>query len=758
MLVTGPVMAADAATAPQTTQEIIVTATKRNERVDKVPISIAASSQQQLDKEGVKTLADLSSITPGVQFASQNLSGAPIYDFSIRGVQSRTSAPTTSVYLDDTALLTISENNNLGVGGATPQAFDLDRVEVLRGPQGTLFGASSEGGSVRFITPSPSLTTYSGYGLAEVSGTEGGGPSGEIGAALGGPIVSDKLGFRASGSYSADGGYINRVLPVVGHAGNGGVLQKNANWDNTETARFAILAAPTSWLTIEPSIYYQQAHANDTGRYEVAISNAGAGNFNNAANAALPSTDEFTVAAVKAGADLGSVALTSITSYFERNLKFDTDYQPYQDGAFLGNPYESTAGETAVGDYKVTQRTFSQEFRVASTDLNTRVAWLAGVYYSKAFQDDLGAVQHESLMSFFPPGAFYQGKYIYWDDVTSNVSQVAVFANIDYKITDALKLSVGARWSDTSTKTGNHLEGPFAGGHQVTSGSGDDQAFTPKVTLSWQKDPENLFYFSAGEGYRPGGVNTLTTNGQANCIAWENANVRPNTAYNPDSLWSYEVGAKNHLFDNRLNVEASAFHIDWKNIQTIAPVGPCGFAAVFNLGSASINGIDISLHGQVTDRFKVGVDFGYVDGTYSQSELGLVSKGDQIGGPGASGDPAMPPVTLTVTGEYDVPIGGHTVYIWGQDVHRSKNQGPFSVLNPKNPAVYDPTIVPDPETNVVNLRVGMMLGKTDVSAFLNNAFDTHPQLSRSHNFPGDVRDYAYTIRPLTAGITAKIRY
>ena len=749
---------AQAAEGPAGPEVIVVTATKRSEQVDKVAISIAATSQLALEKEGVKTLSDLSAVTPGLIFSAQNYSGAPIFNFSIRGVQSKTSAPTTSVYLDDTALLSISENNNLGAGGTAPQAFDLDRVEVLRGPQGTLFGASSEGGSVRFITPTPSLTTFSGYGVAEGSKTSGGGLNGEVGAAVGGPLVDGKLGFRASASYSGESGYIDRVLPVIGKAGNGGVVVKDANSDNVVTARLALLAAPNSWLTIEPSIYYQRAHSNDTGRYEVAISNASAGSFNNASNTALPATDEFTVSALKIGVDLGSVALTSITSYFARDVGFQTDYQPYQDLAFLGNPYPTVAGETALGDYSVKQHTFSQELRAASADTNARISWIAGVYYSKAYQDDFSAVQHDSLKSFFPAGAFYQDKYVYWDDVVNNVRQISVFGNLDFRVTDTLKLSVGGRWSDTSSRTDNHLEGPFAGGHQVTGGRGDDRAFTPKVTLAWQKDSRNLFYVSAGKGFRPGGINTLTTNGQANCLAWQAANVTPKVAYEPDSLWSYEVGTKNRVLGDKLTIESSAFHIDWRNIQTLAGVGPCGFGAVFNLGSAKIDGFDISLHGQVTEQFKLGVDFGYIHGTYNESQLGIVSRGDQIGGPGGNGNPAMPPFTLTATAEYGIPVKGGRVYLWAQDVYRSKNNGPFSGLNPKNPTVFDPALVGDPATNTVNLRAGLSLDKIDLSVFVNNLFNSHPQLSRSHNFVGDTRDYAYTFRPFTVGIRGKISY
>ena len=150
-----------------------MTARKRSERASKVPISMVALSQQELDRQGIKSLSDLAAVTPGLLFTEQNVNGAPVSNFTIRGIESRTSAPTTSIYLDDIPLLTIAENFDLGAASATPQVFDLDRVEALRGPQGTLFGNSAEGGAVRFIPTAPSLNVYHVYARAEGAVTAG---------------------------------------------------------------------------------------------------------------------------------------------------------------------------------------------------------------------------------------------------------------------------------------------------------------------------------------------------------------------------------------------------------------------------------------------------------------------------------------------------------------------------------------------------------------------------------------------------------
>src|SRR6185312_1671203 len=198
--------------------EVVVTATKQGQgvNVSQVPISVAAFNQKDLDTAGVKTVQDLFVRTPGVNFTRQAAFGTGFTSIAIRGIQSRTSQPTTGVYIDDTPLYSFGNNTNLGGSNAYPIVFDLARVEVLRGPQGTLFGSGSEGGTVRFITNDPSLSRMSFYGRAELSGTQGaGGANYEAGGAEGGPIINDKLGFRVSADYRSDAGWVDHCVPAV---------------------------------------------------------------------------------------------------------------------------------------------------------------------------------------------------------------------------------------------------------------------------------------------------------------------------------------------------------------------------------------------------------------------------------------------------------------------------------------------------------------------------------------------------------------
>ena len=213
--------AAPTATAPEGAtrlDEIMVTATRRVDTVSRVPLSVTAMTQSTLDRQGIRRVDELVRMVPSVQLRKTGQEGnSAVY---IRGIASELGAPTTGVYLDDVALSkrNISEVNN-GNGTAFPPIFDLDRVEVLRGPQGTLFGSGSEGGTIRFITPSPSLTRRSLYVRSSTSITEGGGISYETGAGVGGPIIQDKLGFRLSIFGSHTGGYVDHVSIYDGHTG-----------------------------------------------------------------------------------------------------------------------------------------------------------------------------------------------------------------------------------------------------------------------------------------------------------------------------------------------------------------------------------------------------------------------------------------------------------------------------------------------------------------------------------------------------------
>ena len=319
-----PAMAAtgDAETAPSSgLEEIVVTATRREERLQDIPVTVMAFSQEKLDSEGLHNIDDLARLSPGVNFQRNGMSSAGNYndegsDINIRGVDSAAGTATTGIYVDDTPIQT----RKIGFGSinAFPALFDLDRVEVLLGPQGTLFGAGAEGGVVRFIAPEPDLKKPSGYARADAAITDGGSPSYEGGVAFGAPIIDDVLAFRASLSFRRDGGWVDRVgytlspnaaAPTPTPVYNGDTTAPNSNYQETTTARLAVKWKVTDSLEITPSIYYQRLQINDTSAYWVALSDPSRGIYRNGNALTNPSADPFILSAIKLKWDLGFASL-----------------------------------------------------------------------------------------------------------------------------------------------------------------------------------------------------------------------------------------------------------------------------------------------------------------------------------------------------------------------------------------------------------------------------------------------------------------
>src|SRR5215472_2424167 len=279
----GPALAQEQAPATETgaavggLQEVVVTATRREENLSRVPISVSALTQEALDARDIKDFSEVARFTPGVNFDNSGTN-----NISIRGIAGTGGAGTTGIYIDDTPIqmraLAFSPDE------ALPKSFDIDRVEVLRGPQGTLFGSGSEGGTVRYITTQPSLTKTSIYGRAELATTQGGDPSYEAGVAVGAPQIDDK----------------------------------NANHEETTLLRLAFLWAPSDKWSLTPSIYYQDRKEHNISNYWPLYSNAGNNQFVSADPNERNSPDTFYLGALKIQGDLGSVTLISNTSFYHR--------------------------------------------------------------------------------------------------------------------------------------------------------------------------------------------------------------------------------------------------------------------------------------------------------------------------------------------------------------------------------------------------------------------------------------------------------
>jgi outer membrane receptor protein involved in Fe transport len=728
-------------------EEIVVTSERRAENIERVPITITAYSQAQLDEQGIKQIDDLARLTPDIYFFhTSGSAGNNISDISIRGIASDVGAATTGIYIDDTPVQT----RNIGYFSSNPypKIFDLDRVEVLRGPQGTLFGAGAEGGAIRFLTPQPSLTEFTGYFRSEIADTVNGDPSYEAGLAVGGPIVQDKLGFRVSGWSRNDGGYIDRLSPDTG-----ALVQANSNYDVSSVGTLALTWQPVDGLTITPSVYFQDVYAHDRDQYWISpggtpdiSSHPSADQFVQAARVGQPSRDAFALPAIKIQYDLEEFSIISNTSYFARQQTETLDYSNYLGGLIYGNVFAFPPGDVpSVSTLDINQRNVTQELRAQSNDKDAFVDWTAGFFYTwdKQGQQSLFG----NGQSFFGP-ALIDGKYGQRQWIDGYDQQIAGYANVDVNVYEGLKLTGGVRVSDTKYNYVYNADGVINEGVSHSQGSKDETPVTPKFGISYQIDPTDFVYFSAAKGFRPGGGQEPVPAAFCDKDLPSGLTTNPQT-YNSDSVWSYEVGAKNAFFDGRVRVDASAYIINWSNIQQNVRLA-CGFTYVTNLGSATSQGGDLSARILVTDDLSVGGNVGYNDTTVDQTNTAgvgsvLFEKGDRIGGP---------PLSLSAWSQYAFKVlGDYDAYVRADYTFHSRTPS-------QDPRTFgfDSELQGAPAAGFLSMRIGVTYEGWDVSAFANNITNAEQYLSKSHDLPGSTLYYDQSYRPPTAGITAVYRF
>jgi outer membrane receptor protein involved in Fe transport len=768
------------------TGDIVVTATRRDESLSKVPLSVAAFSQEKLDEQGVRRVDDIAAITPGVTFTRGDGRNAAAATIAIRGIASTAGSATTGIYIDDTPI----QVRSIGFSAYNPfpAVFDLERVEVLRGPQGTLFGAGSQGGTLRFITPRPDLNEIRAYGRAELATTQGGAESYELGAAVGVPLIADKLAVRVSGYYRRDGGYLDRVDFDRATREPTTVIEKNANSQDTLVFGSSLAFAPTETLTITPSVYYQKITNDETHAYWEVLSDPEEDEYRTGGAVPNTSRDRFVLPALKVELELGAVSLVSNTSYFDRKQSAVNDYTAFEAGIWAGNPFYPPGIEARALQFNE-QQNFTQELRLQSADPDARLSWVLGMFYTHNKQKAAQFVENEYLDDpvllgnpIFPGGPtlfdvifggvpLAEGRYTFvLDDVEAVDKQIAGFGQVDFKVTDKLTLTAGLRVAETKFSTDAHFYGPVVGPEVNDAGEQKETPVTPKVGVSYQADPDNLFYASAAKGFRVGGYNPAvgvpcgTTAGSdpipGTALGVLGLTDRP-TFFESDTVWSYELGSKNQLFDRRLRMEASAFYIDWSNIQQTIGLAQCGFSFVENLGSAKSKGFDLALQASVTDDLILGGSVGYTKAEFDETVFGGPSRGPGVSPIVTEGDDIpLNPWTVHLNGQYSYDLAGRRGYTRFDFQHLSQQKALVPGTNPANGGT-DPSIPGRPESTTLSLRTGVELDTFDISLFVNNVFNANPQLTRARS-PGQAGPNSLftgtTLRPRTFGITVTGRY
>jgi outer membrane receptor protein involved in Fe transport len=749
-----PVQAADEK------DEIIVTATKRAESIYDVPISVSAIDLETIERKGVRDLEELSRSIPGLVVSFGSESGPK--SFTIRGISANfDTAETAAVYVDDTPI-------TVGEASVDLKLFDIDRVEVLRGPQGTLFGSSAMGGAIRYVMTQPGYDEFSGRARFEGGKIHDGNGTYEGQVAFGGPLGSDRLAFRASGFYRRDGGYIDRVDEETG-----ALIDKNANTFESFGGRFALGFRPTSEIEAVASILYQEQHYDD---YPVSYTAAGVGipigmdppplgggepvlplgPLQRVSRSGVDDrTDRIYLPNLTINWDIGGAQFTSSTSYMNYKLDAANDFSYFlQPLAMLIFGFDEATSNNLVATNTQDHLfdAFIQEVRFASTS-DGPFEWLIGGYYRDAKKTDLQTNLEISGLFGFP------GDLLYEREAADTIRELAAFGELSYRLFDVLRLTAGLRYTDISLHVTGGEIGPFAGAPSIDEVS-NENALTPRFSAALDVTENWMAYATAAKGFREGGPNGGANFACADDLAALGLTEIP-ASYDSDSLWSYELGVKGQM--DRVSFQGSVYHIDWSDIQQSLSLGSCGVSFTGNLGEAKVEGVELEAVFRVTDAFTIEANGGYTNAELKDelitgtNGLGMPS----VAAPAGTTLPGVPKTTANVAATYDFVLSNSmTGYLRGELSHIGRSTRHFGEDNPLtlNQDAYQ----------VVSARLGILAGPYEFSIFADNLTDERPVLGFGGAggdpalLPGGTAPGAgfalTTIRPRFIGLSAAMSF
>jgi iron complex outermembrane recepter protein len=628
------------------------------------------------------------------------------------------------------------------------------------------------------------------------------------------------LGFRASVWYRYDGGWIDRVDPTTL-----AVVDKDSNHANTFAARLAFLWIPVDGVRVTPGIMYQNARKHDESDFWPAYSNLATGQFNNGTPERLPVPDAYYLPSIKIEANFDGMQLISNSSYYHRNEQTAYQGTVYDLGYFQSQGWLigscGSASTTAVppcswyplidntgihlpagfANYQTPnvitnqQATWTQEVRLQSNYDSSRWRWTAGAFWSLSRETSVEELKDTQIIPFWnalfgitPESYFGNNLYycngqgtpnpgipdcdIYYNANVAHDRQLAGFGEASYELVDRLTLTLGGRLSRLSFDLSHHGSGLENYLSEYAQASEQETAFTPKVNLAFQADPNDLYYATYAKGFRPGGGNAPLPgycDGQGGLDQTGYPNGAPLT-YKSDTTQSFEVGSKNNIAGS-FRLATSAYYIKWNGIQQNVYVPyNCGLQFTDNLGTAVAKGFDLQADLAFGGGFSGDAAFGYTSARYTESTPAprprLVSAGDAISGEAAidGGPGTNPPWTVALGGQYSFGLANHEAFIRADWEYTARNPWLAAVQDPLT-TQYSPYTYTLSSTKFTSLRAGMSFGQVQLAAFVDNLFDsrtiTNYQLSQlDANNPGvppPVQQNSYTFRPRTIGITATYR-
>ena len=602
-------------------QAITVTATLREQELTDVPFSVAAPTAKDLRERGADNIETIAANVAG--FSVQNL-GPGQSQVAIRGASAGQIArdqpgvkEQAGVYLDDVPV-------SLSLFTPDLDLFDVSRVEVLRGPQGTLFGSGSLSGTVRYISNQPEFGLRSTFGELGTSIIQDGGPGANVKLGSNFPL-GDKAASRVVLYYNQLGGYMDAVQPSFR-------VEKNVNHGTRTGLRAALKWEPNDRFSIMPRAVYQTVHMEGWNRIDA---------FNILANPYTttrpaislgerelftqipePFTDDYVLGDVKMRYNFGTADLTSITSYSYRDILVVRDAGALTSsitGGTIGLPEKIYTLNAPLDDATKTH-TVTQELRLAGSA--GKVRWLGGAFFSKNIRDygqNLLVSGFEAASGIPTKGLRAPTDVLFYSDLAYNLRQTALFGEATLTATDKLDLTAGLRYYDFKEDRDQIFDGIFANDNNGTSlvstpGTTSADGFAPRFMASFKATPSLTLNAQASQGFRLGGINDPLN--VPLCTPTDLRTFSGRDSWKNETAWNYEVGAKSQFMNGRGSLNVSAFHMDIRDLQLIVTAGSCSSRLVFNTPKAVSQGLELELS-MAPNRY---FDFA-VSGTYDNAEL-----------------------------------------------------------------------------------------------------------------------------------------
>lgn len=725
----------------QALNEIVLTSRKKAEYAKDIPISITAIGGVELQKSGSFEFTDYASKVPNLSFGKGGgggdlADGRTSNSISIRGI---TGNATTAFYLDEIPLPETID----------PKLIDIKQVEVLRGPQGTLYGSSAMGGALKVLTNEPNTQGFYANVGTELSTVKEGGVNYGGDLVLNVPLKEDKAALRLVGFYNSKSGIFdktpNNYTPLNGNHPVLTEVKEDVDEERSYGFHASLKFTPNDKWTILPKLIYQKTEADGYNLADIRP-----GNFTAIRSADIDEDfeDSFTSTSLTIKHDTGKGEFVSATSYFDRFFSETEDITEFFNFAFEidGDDLSYPVAIKRDGDYNK----FIQELRYIS-DTESKVNFAAGVFYANETLDEISISESPGLGQFIEaaPDGDTSLDDIYRTANKSTITEIAIFSELYIDLTDKLTGTIGVRYFNAKSERERTAFPSLVSNYELLDGELPDinnDGFNPKFGLSYKIDDNNLIYTTVSKGFRIGGVNAnLPSFSVDEAIELFGTTEVPQT-YKSDNLWSYELGGKLASKNRKFVLNTAVFYNNWNDLQLRSLLPASGYSFLTNVGAARSAGFEFDATVYPTKGLSLGASFGYIDSKITDlGENEIFSQAEE----GAE-ILLVPSITAAGNAEYSWDAFGGNMFIRADIQHSGERFSSFDRTPERTLGAY----------TIVNSRLGLQLKKVDISLFVNNLTNENANfgdvISLGAEVPGRVR-YAQS-RPITIGTSFRVKF